>query len=266
VSKKAVLLVTVHRRYHELVENLKRLRERAPVELGYQPDVVLVWSSPELSRLWLMQDLLAKGWVAHLLQRPPLPGEGLGAASTIYESHNLRMGLSFIRDHYGGEHYAVGMAADVYLQDESLSFIDSRMNGRCEEGPQNAVVFHWVNGCTHSGVWHTNFFGVCLDDRYWPPLSPANEQDVLERQWGRSLEAAHPPGVFRWHNSGDRRFLHRHTSEALPEFPHKPQKASESLALACKGWLPWYSRLWQYLTDKWIAMVDWLSRPVWRQE
>lgn len=261
---KAVLLVTVYRRYHELQKNLRRTRDKAMAELGYMPDVVLVWASPETSRLWLIQELMQEGLVTHLVKRYHLEGLDGDRPTTFPESRNLRLGLEFIRDNYQELSYCIMHAADIWLQDGTLKFIDDRINGRVEEGEHQAVLFHWQNPIVHADIWATYMFGVRLDDpAYWPPVSPDNAQDVLERQWGCQLMGK--PGIFRWHNSRDQKFLHRHESEQLPEMDHRSQHLQQNVTMYCKGHLPWYSRIVWNIRLAYRATLDWLAQPVFTQ-
>lgn len=250
-TMRAVLLTTLHRRYHELKENLARARDRAVAELGYAPDVVLVWARPEVCRLWFINELVEQGLVTHVVGRPELPGEGGDRATTYPESHNLRAGLEFIRERYDpATHYAVVLAADVWVKDDTFLFVQNKIN----DG-NKAVLFHWENGCVHDGVWHTNFFAVPLEADYWPPLSLPDDQDVLERQWGRHLQKVQPAGVFKWHNYQQRRFLHTHESEGLETFPERPQHARTGFGLATRGRRVWYLRCWDFVR----GVVSWCT-------
>ncbi len=247
------------RRYHELLKNLPRTLELAEAELGLRPDVVLVWARPEVCRLWLMKKLLADGLVTHLLTRQAVDTEGDDRPTTLPESLNLRLGLDFVRGHYGANHYAVAMAADVSLREGTLGMVHSRF----AEG-QKAFLFHWENGCAREGVWHTNCFAVCLDEAYWPPVSPPADPDVLERQWGRRLEALSPPGVFRWHNYAGKRFGHDHESESLPEVPRLPQPGSGSAPLWVRGSESLSRRLWRGVSESAGRLVRTIRRLLWR--
>lgn len=262
-QNKVVLLVTVHRRYAELERNLAITAERFLAELGHVPPVVIVWACPEVGRLWIFQKLQRAGLCSHLIKRAPLPGESnaLGVATTHFESANIRAGLEFVLEMYGPETLVCMQTADVSLQEGTVGMFLHEILRK----EHRAVVFHWANGVLASGVWHTNCWALRVGEReLWPPTSNPDSQDVLERQWGRALEAK--TGVFGWHNAGERRFLHRHESEHLEPPPFLPQPHDATLSLACRGYLPWYSRLWRWLNRKADAWYVWFGEPVWPQE
>lgn len=255
---KAVFLVTVYRRYYELARNLQRSLERAEAELGYRPEVVLVWARPEYARQWFIRELQARGLVTHVLKRPALDGEGSQGGTTWPESHNIRLGLEFIREQYACPHcgkldtYVVMHAADVYLQDDTLKIIEREILAENE-----AVVFHWSNGSANANVWHTNCFGVTMNRDYWPPLSTPLEQDVLERQWGKALDGK--PRVCRAHNANDKRFLHRHESDNLPVIDSRTELLADGVTMTLTGVRTWRSRWYDLLKGLW----DWFGKPVW---
>lgn len=236
---KAVLLVTVCRRYWELEANLRNSRQKAEAELGYRPTTVLVWARPEVCRLWFMRKLQAEGLVDVIIGRPSIEGEEDGCATTAPESINIRLGLEHIQKHLAekGDAYVVFHAADVTMAEGTFGFIDHHMK------ENRAVLFFWENGCVRADIWHTNAFGVCLDPRYWPPVSKAENQDVLERQWGRSLKQQGLPDIHKWHNSGCRRFKHEHRSESLPCFPAQAEANVSSFVCLVNGYRPWWQRL-----------------------
>jgi hypothetical protein len=258
---RCVFLVTVHRRYHELRQNLLRSRELALAELGYAPDVVLVWADPEISRTYFIRELMAEGLVTHLIRRAKLPGEGSAGGTSYPESVNIRQGLEFIRHHYAcrecgnQQHVFVVMhAADIWLQDGVLKLLQKQIT----DG-HHAVVFHWNNGCANADVWHTNFFGVSLSSEWWPPVSSPEHQDVLERQWGKVLEGR--PSVGREHNSNDRKFIHRHQSETLPALPRYPEHISDCISISCSGSRTWWQWLEDGLREQGQKWWDWFGGP-----
>ncbi len=92
----AVILLTVHRRYYELSRAIERIHELR-AEFAVAPEIVVVWSQPEVSRFWFFDELLADHKIQHLVGRPALPGECASGPKTYPESYNLRLGLNFIR-------------------------------------------------------------------------------------------------------------------------------------------------------------------------
>lgn len=236
---KPVIVVTVYRRYHELDDLLGRVRALAG-EFGEAPDIVVVWARPEVGRLWYFKRLLADGRVTKLLTRLPLPGEADDRPTTYPESHNIRLGLEWVRANYDpATTYAVVLAADVQPQPKHLfGFIDDHMSR--DDG--RAVVFHWPNGCVPFGIWHTNAFAVCLDEAYWPPVLGPEHADTLEHAWGKQLRERRLHAVLESHNSRDRRFVHAHRSEGLPPYPVETQPAAATAPLLITGYQPWWRR------------------------
>lgn len=227
--------MTLCRRYHELATNLPANLEAFERELGYRPRVVLVWARPEPGRLWLIRDLVARGLVGVVLGRPACPGERDDGPTTLPESLNIRMGLEYVREHHP-DCYVVMTAADIRLQEGTAGFFDHHVN---REGCE-AVVFHLDNGLCRDGIWHTNCFAVGTDERYWPPVSPPDSDDILERQWGRLLAERALPAVHSWHNYASRKFLHRHESESLPPAAAvglHAGRAAPCLLAGRRGWL-----------------------------
>jgi hypothetical protein len=235
MKMKPVIVVTIHRRYWELKKNLPEIKKRFP-----DSPVVVVWACPEYSRLWFFQELLANGDIQAVVGRPPLPNES-SAATTYPESHNLRLGLERAKRDYPDAPYYVGMAADITPGLWGCEFIEQSMKDGCK-----ATVFYWANPIHgQGGTWHTNFFAVAQDEDWWPPLSPPDDADVLERQWGRLLQGK--PAVSISSNANGMMFSHRHESENMDPFPIFPQHDGSSVGFAMKGHLSWYKRLWRYV-------------------
>ncbi|MBY0525591.1 MAG: hypothetical protein K2R98_19455 [Gemmataceae bacterium] len=243
-----MILVTVHRRYHELAHNLEKTWELAG-EFAERPEVVVVWADPEVGHLWFFQELLAKGLIHHLVERPPLPCKSV-RNTTYPESHNLRLGLEFIRDHYR-DAYVLTQIADIEPRPGVYKFVDKHM----AVGENKAVLFHWPNPSV-SGCWHTNFFAVATDEAYWPPVSTTDNADVLEHQWGQKFARNSLPGVVQTNNFFNRFFLHSHLSEGQPAWPVFPQAGSCGVSLSVRGHLSWRQKVrgWlQWCSSKWRA-------------
>lgn len=232
---KPVIVMTVYRRYHELNIALGRIEELR-AQFSTFPDVVLVWAQPEVGRLWFIQELLDGGKIRHVLTRSRLDGEGEVGGTTYPESHNLRLGLEWVRANYDpAETYAIGHAADVWVKGDAYRQIDSHMNSG-----KRAVVFWYDNAIILDGIWHTNLFGVCLDEQYWPPVSPKTSNEILERQWGLMLQRRSPPGIQKFSNYNQKLFRHNHLSEGLPSWPVIPQASAGGVSLGVVGYLPWW--------------------------
>jgi hypothetical protein len=241
IPKKPVIVMTVYRRYHELEKNIDNIYKLSS-EFQTKPDIVIVWAQPEVSRLWFFQYLLSSKKISYLITRPRLDCENPGCATTYPESVSIRLGLDFVRNNYDASFaYIILQCADITPREGlAYSFIDKSMN----EGA-SAVLFHWENSCIRHGVWHSNFFAVSFDDQYWPPVSDVNDDDVLERQWGKLLDSRGLSGVVKSHNYQNKKFFHTHESEHLPEYPRFPQADEKSVSLSISGHLPWYARLYR---------------------
>ncbi len=237
-TKKPVILITLYRRYVELQHNLQRFQE-IKHEFAEPPDVVLVWAQPELGRLWFIEELQAEGKIQHVLGREREPDETSQVATSYPESMNIRKGLEFIRKTYGDNSYCLMQAADIWPREGIYGMVDSHM----QKEDMNAVIFHWQNGIIHSGIWHTNFFAVSMDDRYWPPLSKPGHADVLERHWGSELAKKALPGIFQTHNYQCKKFLHTHETETSEPWPIFPRTDGQCICVYVRGWKPWRLRL-----------------------
>lgn len=243
------MVVTVCRRYHELRRNLRWLHERMS-ELPERADVVVVWARPEIGRLWVFQELMAEGFIQHLVGRPALPGEEDGVATTHPESHSIRLGLEFVRDHYGDEHYAIVQAADIRPREGQHGFLHENMQ------KVEAVLYFLPNGICHDSIWHTNFFAVSMKEDYWPPLAEKGDQDILERKWGLGLTKSGLTSFVRWHNNRNKSFVHCHESEKVPPEPFRSQRAKGGVSLFIAG-----------RRSLWAAFSSWVRsfiRRVWR--
>ena len=203
---KPIFLITVYRRYYELKKNIENIRNLCKEELGLDPEIIILWAQPEIG----MIDFFDKLKVTKIIGRPQLAGED-GKSSSYPESINIRFGLKYISEHFPAYSTIICLAADVYPNPGAFSFIKTKLN----EG-NVAIVFHWPNGFVQQNIWHTNFFVVPPDVKYWPPVSQKDDQDVLEWKWGKYLAEKSFPDVYRWHNYNDRIFKHMHESENNP--------------------------------------------------
>jgi hypothetical protein len=237
-------VVTVHRRYHELDACLRRIAALASL-FPERPRVRVVWADPEPARLHAFRQWRQEGLLDEVLHRHRLPEEGQVGGTSYPESHNLRRGLirTFEED---PECIAIACAADVLPSERCLRWLI----GQIESGEARAVVFHWHNAIAVGGCYSTNFFAVPGDPAYWPPLSRPDDPDVLERQFALAVRAAHAPGVVEMANHAGCMFAHAHRSESLPAWPSRPESEVVEAPLCLTGRLPWYRRLWRFLTGR----------------
>jgi hypothetical protein len=233
---RAVVVVTVYRRYYELERSLRRLRELSG-EFSEPPAVLIVWAQPEVCRLWFFRKLKAEGLYDEVITRVRLPNEAADQPTTYPESYNIRLGLQHVRDHYPGC-YALVQAADVMAKPgQAYHFVDQHVQAGAA-----AVLFYWPNGCVRDNIWYTNFFAVKADEQYWPPLVEPGDQDVLEWKWGKLLMERQPPGIEKNHNYNFKRFTHEHLSETHPT-PSFPESDGCGVFMTIKGRRHWLLRI-----------------------
>ena len=250
MAKRPILLVTVCRRYYELEKNL-RFSQTLFGEFNQAPEVVVVWARPEIGRLWVFEKLLAEGQISRVMGRPALPDEVDGCATTFPESRNLRGALESFRRLYAPDsYYVIGQAADVCPKKGVYSYIDSTM----QDG-RKAVAF-LMPICHSLHAWHTNFFAVASDDAFWPPVSPTNSQDILERQWAVVLDGKE--NVERSNNNNNKHFVHAHESESAKPYPFFAQDKAAVIGLTVRGYETWLSRCKKYLrrTYQWLKSIS----------
>lgn len=201
-------------------------------ELGFKPDIIVVWASPEIGRLHFFQGLIKEGFITKVLER--LDREGLDGpvkATSPGESLSIRMGLEYISNNYGPDTYVIMQCADVLPQPGVYQYLNREMNS----GVDGVLMFR-EGGIVRSDNWNTNFFAVSLNKDYWPPICNKDHHDILERQWGIRLQEQGLTNFVKSHNSRCKKYIHEHTSETKITFPILPQIASASVNLQYTGY------------------------------
>lgn len=180
---KPVILITLHRRYEDLIKNLERINEKIH-EFAEPPDIGIIWSTPEKDMEWLIDELYNKyERIKFIIYRPKLLREGEAGGTTYPESHNIVYGLRFIRDYYGEDKaYAIVQATDAYPLREAYGEIDRTIHADIP-----AVLYYWYHNCLSVPGFSTYFFAIRLNEKYWPPLSDCNNSDALEWQWAKII-------------------------------------------------------------------------------
>ncbi len=163
----------------ELVRNLRAI-QRLKREFNVYPFVLVVWAEPTLHHLYLFKYLQKEGYIDYFVGRYKLPEPHVGG-TTYPESHNIRVGLTWAKERWPTNSYVIVQAADVCPKPGLYKQIDGAMQGA------SACVCSWVNTLTSEPIYCTNLFAVSMDEKYWPPISPPDNHDVLEVQWSRQL-------------------------------------------------------------------------------
>lgn len=176
---KPYILMTVHRRYFELIANLKRYK-LLKHEFAKPPELVLVWADPIKCDEWLFDFLVDKGYVDHLLYRPFLVKDQY-INTTYPESININMGLKFIKNKsHNQSSYCLMQAHDIFIYERTYAEIDAHMQSWAK-----GVLFDWV----YAPCYSTNMFAIRIgeDEALWPPISSPLIYDGLEMLWYNKL-------------------------------------------------------------------------------
>lgn len=207
-------------------------------EFHQRPDVVVVWSCPEFDRLWFFEEYMKRGQINFLLFREPTSKDN-SFATTVPESINLRLGLNFIKRNYENV-YIIGQSADVIPRDGTYKLVDQEM--KCTE--REAYLFFWQNQIAHANVWHTNFFAVTTNEKYWPPVSEYGDADTLEVQYGKQLLNFSCNNFVVSHNSRNMKFDHHHYDYSESNIPHR---MSSGVNLNVTGYKSLYRRFSDFI-------------------
>jgi len=230
---KPVILITLHRRYHELEKTINNLisKKRFFKEC---PSIYVIWADPEPCRYWFLDDLVKTSKIEGLITRHVLPEENGKNPTSFYESHNIRIGLETIFRKYPNS-YCIVQASDVLIKEYAIHLIQEQIFLHA-----NAVVFYWSNKY-NPYAFHTNFFAVTSDSSYWPPFADFKTQDVLERLWYKNLESKNLLNkIFKYVNHNETCFMHEHISESLKEFVKKSVFHASRICLNIKGHLSFH--------------------------
>lgn len=245
---KPVILITVYRRYGQLQQAVRNIRAYAH-EFSMNPDIVIVWAQPEPALDWFMDELK----VNHVLKRDKLIYEGERGGTTYPESHNINIGLRFIKNTYGESCYVIVQAADIQVKPGTFKEIDFEM-----QRGTNLCVYHWTNSCVPVGCFCTNFFAISMNENYWVPLANYDDYDVLEWKWGKQLLGYTSYYNYKFTILNTEHFKHEHLPIIFPPAKHLAplitngyDKHNSTLCLNISGKLRWYRRLINIIKSFW---------------
>lgn len=224
---KPVILITLHRRYHEFVKTIKNIYSKIEY-FSERPSIFVVWADPEPGRYWLLDSFLKNNLIESIILRHVLLDENGKTPTTFYESHNIRIGLENVFRTYPNC-YCIVQASDITVTEYGFHLIETEMNRGA-----SAIAFPWIN--TNFGAFHTNLFCVTNDKSIWPPFADKKSRDVLERLWYKDLERKNLLKKFtNISNYNNSVFLHEHITESLEQFPIKPALSYNQLNLNIEG-------------------------------
>lgn len=204
---KPVILITLYRRYFTFLQALKNI-QKYKNEFKIEPDVIVVYAQPEKHMKFLVEQPI----VNKVIYRPKLVHEGEKGGTTYPESHNIRIGLEYIRDNYKNC-YAVVQAGDILVKESCYAHIDHIIN----HNSKDAAVCHWPNSIVPVGCYHTNIFAVTMDEKHWPPVCSFDEYDVLEWAWGKKLGNYLDRQQYNFLTFNNQLFDHVHTDGPYPK-------------------------------------------------
>src|SRR6266496_4138573 len=146
--RKPIILMTVHRRYHEFKNALENI-EKHKSEFQDIPEIVVVWAAPEIGRLWFFQELLKDKRISHLIYRAETSEDNRGRPTTYTASLNIREGLDFIKSTYSLPFYIVCNDSDIIPEPGIFNWIDKSM-----QSEYDGLLFFWENGIRNQDTWH----------------------------------------------------------------------------------------------------------------
>ena len=206
---KQVILITLHRRYHEFSLALKNIHNKK-IFFKEKPSIVVVWADPDNGRRWFIDNLLEQKLIDHVVYRYKLPNEDGNQPTTFFESQNIRLGLENVFRLYENA-FCIVQAGDIIITEYGFYVMESEMLKGAE-----VVNFAWTNKHT-SNAWHTNCFAISSNKEYWPPFADIDSLDVLEKLWYRECYGKRK--ITTLSNNNNIIFKHNHISENMPKFP-----------------------------------------------
>lgn len=244
---KPIILLTIHRRYHELVSTLDNIKNLSS-EFSEKPEIVIVWADPEPSRFWFFQEYLKSGIINVLIMRNKSEfdrqtGEYQQTNSVVTtppEILNMKVAREYFQGRFDREkEYLIGGACDITVNPGIYRNIDKDIVN------YDAILFYWQNSIAMTDCWNTNFF-VTRNLDIWPSNCEGYEFDTLEAKWGKWL-AAQNFTFLKSHNSRELKFVHEHKSEHLEEFARKQMGGVFNI----QGTLVGYKSIWYYIGEFW---------------
>lgn len=204
------IILTVHRRYPFLAQNLRHIASIRD-SFAVPPKIVVVRADPEPSCDLLFSQWKSDGYLDLTVNRPSLDHNFPFKNISLLESANLVMGHNAIElyrlsRYEATPHYTIVQASDCYAKPEAYKMIDSYFQNK-EHSFFGGQFFIW----DYVGL-HTNFFAY-NPLLFQPQLSKTNDY-TLEIQYKDKVMAMmlenHDLHFNIGSNNGDSHFVHTH--------------------------------------------------------
>lgn len=230
--KRPIILITLHRRYHELIDNVQHIY-RCRIFFKHSPIIYILWADPEISKKWILDDLKKRKLIHDIIYRETLDKVG---NTSFYESINFRKALPIIFQEHGDSCFVIVHATDTRVSPVAYKIFEKQINDGFL-----ASVFKWNND--YLEAWKTAVFAITNNKHSWPPVLSNNHGDVLESAWPKSLSYDIKNKIKVNKYSDNILFESKNTTEYLPEFEDKPQYCNDTTYLYINGYIPWYKRI-----------------------
>lgn len=232
VYKKPIILITLHRRYHELIDNVQHIY-RCRIFFKHAPVIYILWADPEISKKWILDDLEKRKLIHKVIYRKSLDKVG---TTSFYESVNFRKAFPIIFDDQGSDCFIIVHATDTRVSPVAYKIFEKQIN----DG-YLASVFKWND--SQLDAWKTAVFAITNNKECWPPLLSNLHGDVLEAAWPKYMDNNIKNKIKVNKYADNILFESKNSTEYLPEFQDKPQYYNDATYLYINGYMPWYKRI-----------------------
>lgn len=230
--KKPIILITLHRRYHELIDNVQHIY-RCRIFFKHNPIIYVLWADPEISKKWILDDLKKRKLINKIIYRKTIDKTG---STSFYESINFRKAFPIIFQENGNNSFIIVHATDTKVSPVAYKIFEKQINDGFI-----ASVFKWNNDYVYA--WKTAVFAITNNEECWPPLLTNNHGDVLESAWPKSLTHEIKNKIKINKYADNILFESKNSTEYLPDFDDKQQYYNDTTCLYINGYIPLYKRI-----------------------
>ena len=230
--KKPIILITLHRRYHELIDNVQHIY-RCRIFFKTAPIIYVIWADPEISKKWILYDLKKKNFIHNIIYRAKVDKQG---NTSFYESININMALPIIFKRHGDNCFVMVHATDTKVSPVVYNTFEKQINLGywCS-------VYSWSRGTIEA--WKTAVFAITNKKQIWPPLLENTCPDILESAWVKIIKSEDKKMIKVNSYSDSILFESNCTTETSRRFQDKPQFHQTMFFMSITGYVPLYKRI-----------------------